>query len=237
MLSKEQFESLPDYAKEAFSQDGDQWIPAKDAKLKGTLDNLDKEYKTAQQRAAELESRLSEYTSKEAERQAEAEKAAFEKMKKEGKIDEILEDQRRRYEAEKADTQEKYTKLQQTIVKKAIDAVASELAGDISTDKGRALVKKEIASRVQFDPENDKYTFLAEDGSATSLDLSGFKAELVKSETLSPLIKAQYSTGGAASGGTKTGSAGENTVSRTDFNSMDHKQRAEFSKAGGKVID
>lgn len=200
-LTQEQYDGLPDYAKEAFAQDGEKWIPAKDAKLKSTLDNLDKEYKTAAQKAAELEGKLSEYTSKEAERTKAAQDAAFEKMKKEGKIDEILEDQRKRFEAERAELTEKMTKTQQSVSRKAIDSIASDLAAKVATDKGRALVKKEIASRVQYDPEQDKYTFLGEDGSATSLDLAGFEQELVKSETLAPLIKAEVSTGGKGAGG------------------------------------
>lgn len=239
MLNKEQFDSLPDYAKEAFSQDGDQWIPAKDAKLKGTLDNLDKEYKTAQQRAAELEGQLSEYTAKEAERTKAAQDAAFEKMKKEGKIDEILEDQRKRFADEKAATDERFTTLQKRVIDKAVGSVATDLASEIATDKGRALVKKEIASRVQYNPEQDRYTFLSEDGSATSLDLAGFKADLLKSDTLSPLIKAQFSSGGGAEGGTgkNAGSASQKTVTRSEFDGMGHKQRLDFAKTGGKVTD
>lgn len=237
-LTQEQYDGLPDYAKEAFAQDGEKWIPAKDAKLKSTLDNLDKQYKTAEQRAQELEGKLSEYTSKEAERQKEAEKAAFEKMKKDGKIDEILEDQRKRFEAEKAELTERMTKTQQAIVNKAVGSIAADLSAEIATDKGRALVKKEIASRVQYDPEQDKYTFLSEDGSATSLDLAGFKADLLKSDTLSPLIKAQFSSGGGAEGGTgkNAGSAGTKTMTRSQFDAASDKQRMEFAKAGGKVI-
>lgn len=238
-LTQEQYDGLPDYAKQAFAQDGESWIPAKDAKLKGTADNLDKELKTTRQRAAELEGQLSEYTAKEAERTKAAQDAAFEKMKKEGKIDEILEDQRKRFEAEKAELTERMTKTQQSVVNKAVGSMATDLASEIATDKGRALVKKEIASRVQYDPEQDKYTFLSEDGSATSLDLAGFKADLLKSDTLSPLIKAQFSSGGGAEGGTSkgAGSASQKTVTRSEFDGMGHKQRLDFAKTGGKVTD
>jgi hypothetical protein len=204
-LSAEQFEQLPDFIKGDYSEveaDGVKvYRHAGVLKLKGTLNDLDGKLKATS-------SKLTEYEATQAQRQAEAEQAAFEKMKKEGKIDEILEDQRKRYEASDKEKEEKYTKLQNIVIRKAVDGIALELAGEIATDKGRALVRKEIASRVQFDPETDRYTFLAEDGSATSLDLSGFKAELIKSDTLAPLIKAEVSTGGKGLGGMDKGAGG-----------------------------
>ena len=235
-MTAEQFEQLPDFIKGDYQEveaDGAKiYRHAGVLKLKGTLNDLDGKLKATS-------TKLTEYETKQAQTQAEAEHAAFEKMKKEGKIDEILEDQRRRHEAEKAELSEKLTNKDKAIIRKAVDGVASDLAGEIATDVGRAMVKKEIASRVQFDPDTEKYTFLSEDGSATSLDLKGFKAELLKSQALSPLIKAQFSTGGGAEGGQgkNAGSASQKTVTRSQFDAMDHKTRLEFAKAGGKVTD
>ena len=54
MLSKEDFEALPEKARAAFVLDGDEYVPAKDAKLKQTLNDVDSKYK-------ELQKQLSTY--------------------------------------------------------------------------------------------------------------------------------------------------------------------------------
>ena len=62
--------------------------------------------------------------------------------------------------------------------------------------QGAKAFKKLISDRVSYDPETDKYTFTDEDGGATSLDLAGFKADILKSDTYAAMLKATVSSGG-----------------------------------------
>lgn len=158
--------------------------------------------KTEERNAADAE--LKQYRSKEAERQAEAEKKALEKLKSEGKIDEILADSEKRHGETVKQFEERIAKRDAVVIKKARESVVNELGG-LATEKGEKAFKKLIAERVDYDPENDKYTFKDEDGGVTSLDFAGFKADVMKSETYATMLKASTSSGGH---GTNAGHGG-----------------------------
>lgn len=203
-LTQEQFEALPDFIKTDYQQDGEVYRHSaefKAAKLKSSLDGLDSKLK-------ETSGRLTEYEQKQAERQAEAERKALEKLKAEGKVDEILADAERRIGETTKQFQERIEKMANQIKTEKRSAVVSDLA-ELATDKGRAAFKKLVASRIDVDAESGKITYLNEDGSASSLDLAGFKAELLKDDSLSPLLKGDVVTtgGGMAKGSSGGGSA------------------------------
>lgn len=204
-LNAEQFEQLPDFLKEDYQQDGEVYRHVdsfKVTKLKSSLDGLDSKLK-------ETSGKLSEYEQKQAERQAEAEKKALEKLKSEGKVDEILADAERRIGETTKQFQERIERMANQIKTEKRSAVVSDLS-EMATDQGRSAFKKLIASRIDVDAETGKVTYLNDDGSASSLDLAGFKAELMKDDSLSPLLKSDVVTTG---GGNVNGSNGDGRTS------------------------
>lgn len=203
MLTKEEYEGLPEKARGAFTQEGDLFVPAKDAKLKQTLNELDSKYK-------EASNKLSEYEQSQAQRQAEAERKALEKLKAEGKTDEIIADIERRNGETVKQFQERIERMANQIKTEKRSALVSDLAAELATDKGSRAFKALVQSRIDVDAETGKVTFLNDDGSASSLDLNGFKAELMKDDSLSPLLKADLVTQG---GGNVKGSNGDGRTS------------------------
>lgn len=193
-LNAEQFEQLPDFVKTDYVQDGEVYrhvAEAKVGKLKSSLDGLD--------------SKLKEFERKQQEEIQKAEQAALEKLKKEGKVDELLADVERRNGETVKQFNERIERLTNQIKTEKRSAILSELAGEMATDKGAKVFKKLIESRIEVDAETGKVTFLNDDGSASSLDLAGFKAELLKDESLEPVLKANIVTSG---GGMANGSSG-----------------------------
>lgn len=203
MLTKEEYEGLPEKARGAFTQEGDLFVPAKDAKLKQTLNELDSKYK-------EASSKLSEYEQSQAQRQAEAERKALEKLKAEGKTDEIIADIERRNGETVKQFQDRIERMANQIKTEKRSALVADLAAELATDKGSRAFKALVQSRIDVDAETGKITFLNDDGSASSLDLNGFKAELMKDDSLSPLLKADLVTQG---GGNVKGSNGDGRTS------------------------
>ena len=196
-LNAEQFEQLPDFIKTDYVQDGEVYrhvAEAKVSKLKSSLDGLD--------------SKLKEFERKQQEEIQRAEQAALEKLKKEGKVDELLADVERRNGETVKQFNERIERLTNQIKTEKRSAILSELAGEMATDKGAKAFKKLIESRIEVDAETGKVTFLNDDGSASSLDLAGFKAELLKDESLEPVLKANVVTSG---GGMANGSSGGST--------------------------
>jgi len=102
--------------------------------------------------------------------------------------------------------------LQAKISTKAVESTISDLA-ELATDDGKKSFKKLVKDRIKYDPETEKYTFLDEDGGATSLDLAGFKREIENSDMYAPLLKAKVSVGGFGRNATK-GTGGADQISK-----------------------
>lgn len=201
MLTKDEYEQLPEKARAAFTQEGDQFVPAKDAKLKQTLNDLDNKYR-------ETSAKLTEYESNQQQQQADAERKALEKLKAEGKVDEILADAERRLGESKSQYEARIERMTNQIKTEKRSALVADLAGEMATDLGSKAFKALIASRIDVDAETGKVTYLNADGSASALDLAGFKAELLKDDSLSPLLKGNITTfGGGLANGNSSGSA------------------------------
>lgn len=120
------------------------------------------------------------------------------------------------------------------LAKKAVDSAISELAA-LAHDDHKAAFTRLVRSQVTFDPETDKYTFLDDDGGATSLDLEGFKAHIASSKVYAGLIKAETSKGGHGENSRNAG--GGKVITRAAFENLDPKSKSEFMRAGGKLKD
>lgn len=182
-----------------------------------------------------LANELKGFKSQEAVKQAEAEKKALEKLKAEGKIDEILADSEKRHGETIRQFEERIAKRDAIVIKKARDAVVSELS-TLATEVGAKAFKKLISERVDYDPETDKYSFKDEEGGATSLDLAGFKADVLKSPTYAAMLKAQASSGGFGTNASNGGGAAK-TITRAQFDSMSQSARAAHFKSGGTITN
>lgn len=225
-LTQEQFESLPDFVKSDYAEGEGGFVPVaelKVSKLKSSLDGMD--------------AKLRDFERKEAEKMAEAERAAFERLKKDGKVDEIVADAERRIGETAKQYQERLTKLENQIKTEKRSALVSDLASELATDVGLAAFKRLVASRIDVDAETGKITYLNDDGSASSLDLVGFRAELSKDPVFAPVLKANVATrgGGLANGSQSSGSANAPKATRAQFEAKNPADKMAFIKSGGTV--
>ena len=236
MLTKEEYEALPEKARAAFAEDGDQFVPVKDAKLKQTLDDVDSKYKSAEQKARELEERLNSYEEQKKQEIEEAKRKALDEARSKGDVKAIEE----RYQQQLADLEQRtgetlkerearIEKLTGTLKSREKNLLATKLAGDLATDVGRDLFTDVVQSRIDVDVETGKTIFLNADGSASSLDLEGFKAELKKDARLKPLLKSGAVTtgGGLANGSNGTGSA---STAKANVGGSREERKAHFAR-------
>jgi len=224
-LTAEQFEQVPDFLKADYVQEGEVYRHASDlkvGKLKSSLDGLD--------------AKLREFEKGEQAKIEAAQAAALEKLKKEGKVDEILADAERRIGETTKQYEARLERMSNQIKTEKRSALVSDLAAELATEKGSRAFKALVQSRIDVDAETGKVTFLNDDGSASSLDLNGFKAELMKDDSLSPLLKADLVTqGGGNANGNAGGSASVKTMKRSQFEALDPKSKMEFTRTGGKI--
>lgn len=211
-LTQEQFDGLPEYAKSAFVQDGEKFVPAKDAKLKATLDELDKKYKTE---VSDLRGKIDEIQREEQAKIEAAKKEALEKAKSGNDVAEAVKQyeermadlEKRRNESE-AQYKERLDKMANTIKSEKKNSVVSDIVAQIGNKQGAKYLKRIVSDRIDVNPETGAVTFLNEDGSASSLDSAGFITELKKDEHIHPLLSADVVTnGGGLANGAGRGSA------------------------------
>lgn len=207
-LTQEQFDELPDYAKSAFAQQGDVYIPAKDAKLKQTLDELDGKYKGLSKQLEDFEAqKAAEIEAEKAKAMEEARNSkdveAIEKRYQEQMAD--LE--KRSYEKGKTEAHNEF-KAQQAQLKASgiVDKVAMSIAVD---NDAAEVISDLIRSRIEIDPDTGAEVFKDAKGSALSVSRDEFVSELKKEAKFKRLVKADIATngGGLVNGSGVSGSA------------------------------
>jgi hypothetical protein len=231
-LTVEQFGQLPDFVKDDYEKSGEVYRPKAEGKvatLKASLDALDVKHKTT-------DAQLREILAKSEDDRTKAEQAAFERLKKEGKVDELIADYERRMGETKKQYEDRIEKMTAAAKNDKRSAIVSELVSELATEKGKKAFARLVEGRIDYDPETGKTIFLNEDGSASSLDLAGFKAEIEKSDLFESLVKAQVNRGGDARGSNDRGGASK-TMKRSDFEALNPVQRAKFMKEGGNLTN
>lgn len=207
-LTQEQFDELPDYAKSAFAQQGDVYIPAKDAKLKQTLDELDGKYKGLSKQLEDFEAqKAAEIEAEKAKAMEEARNSkdveAIEKRYQEQMAD--LE--KRSYEKGKTEAHNEF-KAQQAQLKASgiVDKVAMSIAVD---NDAAEVISDLIRNRIEIDPDTGAEVFKDAKGSALSVSRDEFVSELKKEAKFKRLVKADIATngGGLVNGSGVSGSA------------------------------
>lgn len=215
-INQEDFDKLSEEGQKEFTKQEDGTFEyGRFVTVKGTADGLD----------AKLMAQLSEnntLTEKlagiDATNQAAIDKAkadALEAALKGNNADELrtqyeqqLADEKKRSSETQLQFEERIAKMQEGIKKSNIDALISDLAGSYATDSGSDLLKMALKQRIDFDVENNSFIFKGVDGSATSLDKSGFVNEFLQEKTLASVLKASIATENAGlSNGNTNGSA------------------------------
>ncbi len=233
-LTEEQFGQLPEFVKGDYEKSGEVYRPkaeGKAAALKASLDALDGKYKTA-------DAQLKEILAKHEEDRTKAEQAALERLKKEGKVDEILADYDRRANETKAQYEARIEKLATQIKSEKRTSLVGEIAEGLAVfPESKKLFEKLIKDRIDVDPETGKVTFLDESGGATSLDKAGFMADLAKDTAFDRIRKADANRGGNANGNSNNGGGASKSITRAEFDALGHVAKSKFIKDGGKVTN
>lgn len=209
-LSKEQYEQLPDFIRDDYTEVDGTYKHAGMLKVKQTANELDTRAKELESKYGEVSGRLTEFEKGEAEKLEAARKEAYEKARKEGNTEELEKQwQEKLQDAERraGESEKKYQERMSGLAVKQQKAIAAELS-EYATPAGKSAFKRLIESQIKVDPETGEETYLNEDGSASSLNREQFIAELKTSETFKPLLAADIATqGGGDVNGNGQGSA------------------------------
>ena len=208
-LTKEQYEQLPDFVKSDYVETDDGYKHGGFVKVKQTADDLNSKFESERKERQALNERLSEFEKTKAAEIEAARKEELEKARTKGDVVEI----EKRYQEQMTDLEKRTAEkvraetlaevAEREAESKAVN-ITDKIARKLAVDDGAADALFELLrKRVTF--SNDKPIFINDDGSASSLDESGFIDEVKKSPRYKYLIKAEPSTNG---GGFVKGSKG-----------------------------
>lgn len=236
-LTEDQYKELPEFLsgdyEKVSTDDGEVYRHVgeiKTAKLKGSLDELDKKYKNE---TKELSERLTRFEQEQQQKIEDAKAEALENAKNKGDREEI----ERIYEEKMADLEKRVAERTRGEVMKEISeeraaekakSIAAQIATEHAVDAdSRETLQELLERRVKVDPETGKEVFHGDDGSALSLDKAGFVEQVIKkSARYARLIKSGVVTNspagvkGPGNGGAGSGAnqAAEEAKKKGDLN-------------------
>lgn len=228
MLTKEEYEALPEKAKAGFALDEEsgEYVPVKDAKLKQTLNELDSKFKALEQEHRKQGETLAEFEARKKKELEEARAKALEEAESASDIKKIKqyyaerEEDIRKQERERA-RQEIEKEFAEKQANQKADALASKIGLQVGVDKDAAeAIADLIRKRISVDPDTQQEQFFDAQGSALSVDEAGFIKAISKEGRFSRLIKADIVTsgGGKAKGSNSSGAHIKNPFSKEHFN-------------------
>lgn len=185
--------------------------------LKSKVDELLTEAKAAKQKA----------------REAEEEKRRLAEKKAQENGD--LESLQKSWQEKERQYQEKLTAYQQKEQQFAINSAASKVASSIAEGANAELLSEFVARRLRY--EDGEVKVVDDKGNLTVSSLEDLQREFASNPKFASLVKGTGSSGSGATSTKSNGGAGQKTISRDQFDRMSQKERFEFSKSGGKVVD
>lgn len=209
-LTKEQYESLPDFAQSDYELHGDGYRPKAEGKvdaLKGSLNDLDGKFKSTEQRLNEIEQSKAEEIERAKVEALENAKTKGEKADVIARYEEQMEDLKKRAGETNSQYENRIQELEGVIKTSKKNEVLSSLRSKLEVfEDCHGVFDRIVGSMIDVDPSTGKRVYLGEDGGATSLDDAGFLSQLDKDPAIARLRKASPTgNGGVVTGGNNAG--------------------------------
>lgn len=212
-LTKEQYEQLPDFVRDDYTEVDGVYKHAGMMKVKGTLNDLDSRLKSKDTEFNALNERLTQFEQTKAQEIEQARAEALEQAKSKGEVESIEQlYQEQMADLEKRTEQRVRSEVEQEYTLKEVNNKAqlelSDLVHGLKPKDGFAkrLIQDHLKNRQKV--EDGKIIYLNEDGSASSLDKAGLLKELQESPMFKSLTSyTPPSQGGGNMNGTNGGSA------------------------------
>lgn len=131
-------------------------------------------------------------------------------------------------------TKSQLSELQGKVAGEKINNAAMKIAGQLADGSNAELLADFIGKRLKFSEGELKVT--NPDGELTISTLSDLEKEFANDTRYSALLKGNQSSGGGATGGTKSSGAAK-TITRAEFNALNPAERKKFFSDGGTTTD
>lgn len=229
-LTKEQYEQLPDFVRDDYTEVDGVYKHAGMMKVKGTLNDLDSRLKSKDSEYNELHERLNNFEQQKAQEIEQARTDALEQAKSKGEVENIEKlYQEQMADLEKRTEQRVRSEVEKEYTLKEINNKAqlelTELVHGLKPkdDFAKRLIQDHLKNRQKV--EDGKIIYLNEDGSASSLDKAGLLKELQES----PMFKSLTSyTPPSQGGGNINGTTSSSSATQVNQKAEDAKKKGDL---------
>lgn len=233
-LDKAAFEKLDEAQQALYKESGDMYVLDVDgvdegdtAALKSKNEQLLAEAKAAKQKADEAEEKA---------RQASEDAAA-----KSGDVEALKASWQSKLDKQKADADAEIASLSGSINSMTVKSEARRIAAEIAVDQESAAVLiPHIETRLKAERgESGDFRTVVYDasGKPSAASLDDLKTEFSDNPAFARVIAGSKANGGGAGAGDQGGGAAKKTVTREQFEGMDHAARQIHVKEGGTITD
>lgn len=172
------------------------------------------------------------------EAEAEARRISEESARKSGDTEALEKSWQEKLSKRERELQEQIDAMGSSVTTMTVDNVAVKLANELAVQGSADLLIPHIKSRLSAEQRDGQYVTVVKDrdGKPSAFTLDDLKSEFVSNPAFAPVIVGSKATGGGANGSNHGGGATK-TISRSKFDAMSQSDRAEYAKAGGKVIN
>ena len=169
----------------------------------------------------------------------EAEKARLEAAKKGNDTEALDRSWQEKFNQREQELSTELSSLSNTIVQLTSGQTANQIAHDIAIQGSANVLLPHIEKRLKTEIRdgNPVTVVLDENGAPSAMSVAELKTEFQNSAAFAPLIVGTKANGAGRTGGNDGSGASGNVIKRSDFDLMNHAQRANFAKQGGKIVD
>ncbi len=193
--------------------------------------------KEREERAAR-QKRIDELEEEQRKVREDADKARLEAAKKNGDTEALEKSWQEKLAAREAELQAELEKYQGTVVKLTSGQTATKLAADLAVQGSADVLMPHIERRLKTEYREGQPTtvVLDKDGKPSAMTVDELKQEFMGNKAFAPLIAGTKATGAGRTGGDGSGATGK-SITRADFDQLNHVERAAFVRDGGKITD
>lgn len=184
-----------------------------------------------------LEEKNRELIAEKGQAKSEAQKAAEEAAKKAGDVDALEKSWQEKLDSAVSEKDAQIAKLQATVGDMTSGAAARKMAADIALPGSADVLMPHIERRLKTEMGDGGaiVRVLDRDGKPSALSIEDLQKEISEDKAFSPLIVGSKATGAGEPGG--KGNPTAKTVTREQWDEMGDKDRMDFVKDGGKVVN
>lgn len=204
--------------------------------LQNQLDNYKNQFESLTQERDKFKTKHEEAEKHRKQREFEKRQLEEDAARKGGDIEALENSWNEKYSSFKDSASKEIEHLNSIINSVTVGAEAKQLASELAIDGASGVLLPHIQQRLAMDLVDGSPVIKVKDkdGRLSASSIDDLKKEFISNESFATILKGSSANG---SGNIKKAQGGSNTMSRTNFDNLNHVEKSRFIKEGGSIND